>query len=495
MKSQPLQTAFTSMTIALVIFLSLWVIQASQEELLEKSRVPLQVKSGTSAGEARIDPRPDPFDDSETAGQPRPTAERPSRNQLAEAPSREIPSETVPEITIQGVEVRAAATESRAKAPADELDPFAISTNPPALTVPEEQDSVADLGPELSTAPVTLGRPDLPLPSVDESLAPLATELDPGTDEAQARIERMQEDLAAEAEARQQLQARIDSLTREHSELKSALIREQSNVGQVRQEKEQVAEQLKTSESELNRLKSTARELRSETTEMKRSLQNVTSEFDELRKRFEELQRKPREVASLPASAAERAGAEETEAVREFKQPVTAPLSGGGETRLAPPPPPSDDAQVPLIPAEPMLLESDELDASYPPMVMQPSRTAHRQDKPRGLLPMLFGGLKREEKGHTGSCADCSETGCADCRAEVVRPGCIQPIPCGIPHVPSEPFICGNRGSAPLSPRHGVSECGCYEGEAARGLLPKIARWIEARQTRGYFEGCCCDHD
>ena len=476
MKSQPLQTAFTSMTIALVIFLSIWVIQASQEELSDKSHVSLQVKPNSPSSGIKPDSRPDPFDDSVTQ------APVLSETSIASNP----PLESTPTIERNSIQVRTVSDESPAK-PSAQNNPFGIDESIPPLS-----------GLESSSTPPTLELPELNLsPSVEQPvISPSESKLseEPRILTESSEIERMKQAMAEEAAARNQLQSKIDSLTQEQSKLKSSLQREQQELDLARQEKQSVAEKLGKSESELTRLKTTTRELRSEAVEMKNSLNRVTNEFDSLRKRFEDLQKKPRELSTLaPPHTATTSNIPPppqvtTQTEEQFKPPIRR-----DEKPSIPLAPPSDDATPkPLIEADPMFGQSQNLDVHYPPMVACETCTETAQAQPRGLLPKLY---RKYKSKNTESCSTCTQS-------ESLAPSCTETGTC-------EPDGPRRRGlfyrlrdlmhkddsfdsevcTVEASPD--ACGCGCHE-QKKRGLIPKVARWIEARNTFGCYNECCC---
>lgn len=405
------------MTLALVIFLSIWMIQASQAELTDKHRVSLQMK----AAPGRNETRPDPFAHSEV---------RDDRVFVTE--DDRIPAhQESPSVEMSGVHVR----------PVSE----------PRLA---DQNAVS------------------------------------------AEIERMKEALVSESTVRAELQSKLDALTREQSELQTALERGQESLSLTRQEKEALAEKLGDSQSELARLNSSTKELRSEAAEMKSSLKHVTSEFDSLRKRLESLQQQPREFtpSSLPETKFEVAATPPPKILPAPKKEEFLPPIKKGGAPGAPLAPPSEDSQAPLIEADPLFRESESMDSEYPPMLCGDSCTDTEESRTRGLLPVLFRKWKqnRAESCRGGSAEksappDCTETG--TCEQAVRRPkGLFYRLGDLVRKDVSE-----GTDASQIDCSSGY-DCGCGH-HTSRGLIPSAARWLEARHKHGCFEECCCESD
>lgn len=445
MKSQPFQTAFTSITLALVIFLSIWLIQATQAELTDEARVPLQVKAGATK---RADPRPDPFADPVKQFDP----------EAATQHNRTHASEKVPTVEMQEIRVR-------------------------RVSEPQLSDNTRDSSQNSQT---------LELPQINVS----AVESQPRYESAKsAEIDRMKAALISESNAREELQSKIDAITREQIELKTTLEREQVNLSLTRQAKDGIAEKLEKSESELVRLNNTTKELRSEAAEMKNSLKHVTNEFDSLRKRFESLQQKPHELTALPFPQTQSQLAPPPpprdvppQDQKEFLPPIK--KNGESGTPLAPP---SDDPRVPLIEAEPLFRESEVTSCDYPPPMVGCDSCTDTQDAPaRGLLPKLYRKLKLHD-------SDCCQTSHAEKKAPV---RCTEAETCqpesrrrkGVfyqlcDYVRKHDFVGTDRSQINCS-----AECDCSSQQhTSRGLIPDITRWIEARRQYGCYEECCCD--
>jgi hypothetical protein len=298
----------------------------------------------------------------------------------------------------------------------------------------------------------------------------------------------MKKSLADEAAARTRLQAELHSLTQAQAGLKTVLEREQLERDRVQQEKQSIAVKLKNSESDLDRLKTTTKELRSEAAEMKNSLKHVTGEFDALRKRFENLQKEPRSLTSLPLPQTDSTTAPEPAPAKEQFLPPRQPDG----SPVIPPAPPSDEPEaIPLIEADPLFCESPVMDRTYPPMVVSEScgeacneTCCESEPAPaRGLLPQLF----RKFKSRTSeSCAVGSAT-------KSVSINCCTDTEICEPERPRGGGIFDRLG-ARLKQSDKIyepGECGCDE-QPARGLIPDIARWIEARRTHGCFNQCGC---
>ncbi|HUG19315.1 MAG TPA: hypothetical protein VMM56_10080 [Planctomycetaceae bacterium] len=403
------------MTLALVIFLSIWMIQASQAELSDKHRVSLQMK----ANPQRVGTRPDPFADSEVHD---------DGALVADADRIPAPQKS-PSVEMNGVQVR-------------------------PVSEPRLSDQYA----------------------------------------GSAEIERMKEALASESTAREELQSKVDALMRKQSELQTALERGQETLSFTRQEKETLTEKLGESQSQLARLNSSTKELRSEAAEMKSSLKQVTSEFDSLRKRFESLQQQPREFSplSLPETKIEVAATPPPKALpppkqEEFLPPIKRDGSSG--TPLAPP---SEDAQAPLIEADPLFRESESMDCDYPPMLTGDSCTDTEESRTRGLLPVLIHKWKRNraESCKVGSAEKSAPPRCTEagtCEQAVRRP-------MGLFHRLGDLVRKDVSGETDAVQFDCSSECDCGCGHhTSRGLIPSVARWLEARQKHGCFEQCCCE--
>jgi hypothetical protein len=307
-------------------------------------------------------------------------------------------------------------------------------------------------------------------------------------------IEGLRAALASESTAREELLSKVDALTREQAELQTALERGQETLSLTRQEKETLAEKLGESESELARLNSSTKELRSEAAEMKSSLKHVTSEFDSLRKRFESLQQQPREFSSvsLPETKFEVAATPPPKVLptpkqEEFLPPIKRDGSSG-----APLAPPSEDPQAPLIEADPLFRESESMDCDYPPMLTGDSCTDTEETRTRGLLPVLFRKWKqnRAESCGVGSAEKTAPARCAEsgtCEQVSQRPkGLFYRLGDLVKKdAPRETDVRQFDCSAEC-------DCGCRH-HTSRGLIPSIARWVEARQKHGCFEKCCCE--